>query len=707
MHSAEVAPVWRLYRALAVLLLMALAPSPTATLARGGMLPADQGSASHLIPMTAVGDPVPRIQCPAGYSATIYAEGLSSPDGLAFSPSGTLYVAEETAGQVSRIDSDGSVTPIISGLANPEGIAFDDSGNLYAVEDIQAGRLVKMATDGMTTTLATDLDAPEGVAWASDGTIYITESNVEFASNPPFNIQTRVTAISPLGEVTRILTDTLYWSYAGITIGSNGLLYVTNEASGVGTHDSLFTVDPATGSRTLFASNLVVPEGLRFAANGEFPLYVAQENIGGGPGLLSRVEANGSHTPFCTGFYSIEDVIQDDDGWLYVSEDGSDSIIVIEADPPERSAAQAIILFIGDGMGEAHRTAARWSAVGQSGALAMDRTPFVGWSRTASADNPITDSAAGGTAIATGIKTNNGMIGQDPDGNLLTTILERAQAKGMAVGLVTTVQMAHATPASFAAHVDDRNKMAEIASQMVLTTEVDVLLGGGEDEFLPTSATGCYPEPGERTDGHNLIAQATAADYTYVCDTTTFAAVVPTSTTRLLGLFADEGMPRPFSPSLAEMTQKAIDILSQDPDGFFLMVEGGQIDSAGHANDAANVISDTIGLDEAIAVAQAYASTVSNTLLIVTADHETGGMSPDLVSSGLPGEDGPFYMPNLAPFYVNWTTGGHTGVDVPTTAQGPWSDLLIGTYENTHIHDVMRVALEPKKVYLPLIFKER
>jgi alkaline phosphatase len=719
MHSARTdpvpGPVRRLSRALTVLLLMALALSPTTTLAREAMLFADWGSVSRLTPMatesptvvSAVGDPVPRIQCPAGYTAAIYAEGLSSPDGLAFSPSGLLYVAEETAGWVSRIESNGSVTPVISGLASPEGIAFDNTGNLYVVEDVQGGRLVKMATDGITITLATGLDAPEGVTWASDGTLYITESNVQFASIPPDLPRTRVTAVSPLGEVTRILTDTLYWSYAGITMGSDGLLYVTNEASGVithgmGTHDSIFTVDPATPmTRTLFASNLVTPEGLRFAANGEFPLYVAEENTGGGAGLLSRVEADGSHTPFCTGFYSIEDVIQDEDGRLYVSEDGSDSVIVIEAAPPERSSAQAIILFIGDGMGEAHRTAARWSAVGQSGALTMDRMPFVGWSRTASADNPITDSAAGGTAIATGVKTNNGKIGQDPDGNPLTTILERAQAKGMAVGLVTTVQMAHATPASFAAHVPDRNKMAEIASQMVLTTEVDVLLGGGEDEFLPTTATGCYPEAGEGSD--DLIAEATAAGYTYVCDATAFAAVDPTSTTRLLGLFADEEMPRPFSPSLAEMTQKAIDILSQDPDGFFLMVEGGQIDWASHSNNAGYVISDTVGLDEAIAVAQAYASTISNTLVIVTADHETGGMSANLMS----GDEGPFPMPNLTPFYVNWTTGGHTDADVPTTAQGPWSDLLIGTYENTHIHDVMRVALEPQKIYLPLIFKNR
>ncbi len=244
MHSDEIAPVpgpvQRLCRALAVLLLMALALSPTATLPREAMLPADQGSVSHLIPVatesttaiSAVGDPVPRIQCPTGCTAAVYAEGLSGPDGLAFSPSGMLYVAEETAGQVSRIESNGSVTSILSGLANPEGIAFDNTGNLYVVEDVQGGRLVKMATDGMTTTLATDLDAPEGVVWALDGTLYITESNAESLPSPS-DYRTHVTAISPLNEVTRILTNTLPWSYAGITIGSDGLLYVTNEASGI------------------------------------------------------------------------------------------------------------------------------------------------------------------------------------------------------------------------------------------------------------------------------------------------------------------------------------------------------------------------------------------------------------------------------------------------------------------------------------------
>jgi uncharacterized repeat protein (TIGR01451 family) len=142
------------------------------------------------------------------------------------------------------------------------------------------------------------------------------------------------------------------------------------------------------------------------------------------------------------------------------------------------------------------------------------------------------------------------------------------------------------------------------------------------------------------------------------------------------------------------MTQGAIDVLSQDPDGFFLMVEGGQIDWTAHANDAAKVISDTIRFDEAIAVAQAYASTTGDVLIIVTGDHETGGMSVTLTSTGAPDEDGPFLMPGGAPFFVNWTTTQHSAADVPTTAQGPWSDLLVGTVENTYLHDVKRLALE-------------
>lgn len=232
----------------------------------------------------------------------------------------------------------------------------------------------------------------------------------------------------------------------------------------------------------------------------------------------------------------------------------------------------------------------------------------------------------------------------------------------------------------------------------MLALHVDVLLAGGEDEFLPAGTAGCYPENGERQDGRHLINEAIASGYTYVCNETAFNSVNPATTPRLLGLFADEGMTPPYSPSLSAMTQKAIDILTQNPGGFFLMVEGGQIDWASHANEAALTMAATNGLDAAVAVAQTYASTVSNTLVIVTADHETGGMSVDLTSSGASNQDGPFQMPdNTTSFYINWQGLLHTAADVPTTAQGPWSDLLAGTYENTHIHDVMCQALQPSK----------
>jgi alkaline phosphatase len=362
-----------------------------------------------------------------------------------------------------------------------------------------------------------------------------------------------------------------------------------------------------------------------------------------------------------------------------------------------------IILFIGDGMGEAHRAAARWASAGLDGALAMDALPFSGWASTTAADGSVTDSAAAATAMATGVKTNNGVIGQDPDGNPLSTILERAQLKGMAVGLVTNTQITHATPAAFAAHVENRSMIVEIADQM-LAAGVNVLLGGGEGEFLPASVAGCYPEPGKRIDGRDLVAEAITAGYTYVCDAGALSTVEPVSTTHLLGLFADEGMVRPFSPTLVEMTHVALDVLSQDPDGFFLMVEGGQIDWASHQNNAQDVISDTLGLDDAVSAAMAHPGVAHGALVIVTADHETGGMSTVLASSGLPGEDGPFFLPDGTPFYVNWTSGSHTDVDVPTTAWGQWSFLLSGTYENTHIHDVMRTALESgHAIHLPLI----
>ena len=362
-------------------------------------------------------------------------------------------------------------------------------------------------------------------------------------------------------------------------------------------------------------------------------------------------------------------------------------------EPTPSTNTTNIILFIGDGMGESHRLAAKWASVGETGLLFMDDMATQGWARTGSADDPVTDSAAAATAISSGVKTKNGVIGMDADFNIVFTILEEAISRGKMVGLVTTTQVTHATPAAFAAHVSSRKKMTDIAEQM-LDAEVDVILGGGEDEFLPDTETGCFPEVGERKDGRDLIDEAIAAGYTFVCEPVDFTMVDPDSTSRLLGLFADEGMVRPYAPSLAEMTQKAIEILSKSSKGFFLMVEGGQIDWASHSNDADNTISDTIELDKAVKVAQDYVLIDNDTLIIVTADHETGGMSVSLSSSGAPGEDGPFGMPSGKAFYVNWSTTSHTASNVPVSASGPASEMLTGTYENTHIFEVMQSAFD-------------
>ncbi len=319
----------------------------------------------------------------------------------------------------------------------------------------------------------------------------------------------------------------------------------------------------------------------------------------------------------------------------------------------------------------------------------MDEMEAAGQLRTSSAGSSLTDSAAAATAMATGYKTTNGVIGLDPDLNFLPTILEDALREGKSTGLVTTTQITHATPAAFAAHVEHRSLMTEIARQIV-SAGVNVLLGGGEDYFFPSSETGCFPGSGKRDDNRNLIDEAVAVGgYDYVCDEASFDSADPAGTDRLIGLFADEGMPRPFSPSLAQMTRKAINILRKNENGFFLMVEGGQIDWASHRNDAANAIGDTVGLDEAVAVAKDMLSNTGDTLIIVTADHETGGMSVSLSSSGLADEDGPFLMPDGSPFYVNWSETNHTSADVPVTAQGPLAEDLNGLHENTYLHEVM------------------
>ena len=375
----------------------------------------------------------------------------------------------------------------------------------------------------------------------------------------------------------------------------------------------------------------------------------------------------------------------------------------------DRGTAKNVILLIGDGMGTAHRTAARLYSVGREGELAMDTLPTAGMARTWSTESVVTDSAAAGTALATGVKTYNTAISVDPDGNSVQTILEKAQEAGKSVGLVTTMQLADATPASFAAHNADRNDHLSIALDM-FDHDVDVLLGGGEDYLLPEGTPGCYPDDGDRTDNRNLVDEAVAKGYTHVCNEADFSAVDPSATDKLLGTFADYAMTRPYAPSLADMAAKAIAILSENPEGFFLMVEGGQIDKAAEVNDALNTIGDTVGFDQAVKAALDFQAENPDTLVIVTADHATGGLAiedlpqDEACPEPLPAdprecknalhEDGPFEERGGAKFWLDWTTvARHTGDDVPVTAAGPHAIDLTGYYENTHIFQVMREAL--------------
>jgi len=347
-----------------------------------------------------------------------------------------------------------------------------------------------------------------------------------------------------------------------------------------------------------------------------------------------------------------------------------------------------IILYIGDGMGSEHRTAGQYYMVGEVRQLAMDSLPVHGWLGTAPLDDGMTESASAATALATGQKTNTGLISQDLAGNPITTILEHAQELGMATGLVSTKHITDATTAAFAAHVESNAKGTEVAEQF-LVHGVNVIFGGGENYFLPQGMTGCHPDAGARADGRNLVEEANESGYTFVCDAQAFKALDAQTTSFVLGLFADESMERPFTPSLAEMTQTAIEILSQNPNGYFLVVEGAMIDTASHYHESINMMEDVAGLDEAISQGLTYAEKDDEILILVTADHETGGIFIELNPNDLDTQDGPFQMPSGAEFYITWTTADHTSVNVPVTALGPGAERLRGLHENTAVFDLM------------------
>jgi len=331
----------------------------------------------------------------------------------------------------------------------------------------------------------------------------------------------------------------------------------------------------------------------------------------------------------------------------------------------KKKKVKNIIYMIGDGMGVATVDAARIRAAGAGGRLYMECMPIAGLVKTHSNSRLVTDSAAAGTALSTGVKTTNEFIGVNPEQVSYQTILEGAQTLGKAVGIVATSSITHATPASFASHLKTRKGETEIAEQL-LKNKVNVLLGGGKQFFLPQSSQGS-----KRKDDRNLISEAQSAGYMVI---ETGDDLDKAKGAYVLGLFQMKELTT-FSPepTLAELTLKAIDLLKTDKDGFFLMVEGSKIDWANHDNNADYSIRQTLLFDQAVYVALDFAQENTDTLVLVTADHETGGMA--INEGSLDGKD----------LDIRWTTKDHTGVQVPVYAFGPQALLFTGVQDNTQI----------------------
>jgi alkaline phosphatase len=383
----------------------------------------------------------------------------------------------------------------------------------------------------------------------------------------------------------------------------------------------------------------------------------------------------------------------------------------------QAGGAKSVIFINGDGMATAQREAARLNLAGFDGDLVMNQLPVSG-SFTTDARDPessITDSAAGASAWATGEKTFNGAISVDVDGNPLPTIGQQAKAAGKATGLVTTAQVTDASPAAFFANTADRGLQDSIARQYLEVSKPDVILGGGEDWWLPAGDPGAYPDApaedpteGSRGTQGDLIDQATAAGYSYLSTPDQLAAA---QGPKLLGLFANqemfqqepEGQGDVYSPvvDLSTMTAKALETLDRSENGFFLLVEEEGVDEFAHANNGIRMLQAMRELDAAVALAREYVAAHPDTLLIVTGDHETGGLAvedgadaEDESGTGESAEDGPFPIAGSPlTFVLDWTTTGHTGSPVPVTAEGPGSERLTGQHPNTFAHEVLSEAL--------------
>lgn len=348
---------------------------------------------------------------------------------------------------------------------------------------------------------------------------------------------------------------------------------------------------------------------------------------------------------------------------------GKKTPIILPADTVSFTSPKNIILMIGDGMGLTQITAGMYI---NGNKLNLEAFKYIGLHKSYASDNLVTDSAAGATAFASGVKTYNGAIGMTSDEKDVPTIMEEVEAIGMSTGLVVTSSIVHATPACFFAHEKSRSYKEQIAVDL-LDLDVDFFVGGGKKYFDRRAG-----------DERNLIKELSKKDY-YISDffEKDFDEVI-INNKKNFGYFTadDEPIPvmqgRDYFVSACKSATKFLK--NHDDNGFFLMIEGSQIDWGGHANNSDYIITEMIEFDEAIGKIMDFATQDGETLVIVTADHETGGYAIN------PGSK----MDSIVPAF---TTDKHTAALIPVFAYGPGAELFRGIYENTAIYDKMKKAL--------------
>jgi len=321
------------------------------------------------------------------------------------------------------------------------------------------------------------------------------------------------------------------------------------------------------------------------------------------------------------------------------------------------SSPRNVVLLIGDGMG----TTQVFTMMTVQKDNAIEQFTYIGFSKTSATDSFITESAAAATALATGNKTNNGYISMSAETQRpLKTLVELGNAKGLSTGVVAACDITHATPAAFLAHIIDRTDYEGIAAD-VLNTHPTLFIGGGKDRFE------------KRKDNRNLSDSLRKQGFQVLY---TLADVQETQNPKVAGLLYDihpETMINGRGEFLKPASQKAMELLDQNPKGFFLMIEASQIDWEGHSNQFDGLVSELKDFDQTIQAVLDFAKKEGNTLVIVTGDHETGGLT-------LPGYD---EENNL--LISKFTTAGHTSVMVPVFAFGPGAENFTGIYENTEI----------------------